>query len=157
VSSEQIVSEEQIDREALVRQVPLFHGLGDEDLRALAAGAWIGTVPAGDEIIEEGRELIEDEEGLFLLVAGTVEVRRGSSDGTDGRLLRTLGPGDYFGEMALIDDKPRSASVFATSEITYLALSRWNFHRAVRAHPDIALRIMSTLAERLREAESEVI
>jgi CRP-like cAMP-binding protein len=157
MSSERIVSEEQIDREELVREVPLFAGLADDDLRALADAAWVGTVPAGDEIIEEGRELIEDEEGLYLLVGGTVEVRRGSSDGTDGRLLRTLGPGDYFGEMALIDDKPRSASVYATSEVQYLALSRWNFHRTVRSHPDIAVRIMSTLAERLREAESEVI
>jgi CRP/FNR family cyclic AMP-dependent transcriptional regulator len=157
VSTDRIVSEEQIDKEALVRQVSLFEGLDEDRVRALAEVAWVGTVPEGDEIITEGEDLLDDEEGLYLLVSGTVEVRRGSTDGTDGRLLRTLGPGDFFGEMALIDAQPRSASVFAMSEVQYLALSRWDFHRRVRSDPDIALRIMGTLAERLRAREAEVI
>jgi CRP/FNR family cyclic AMP-dependent transcriptional regulator len=147
--------EEQIDKEELLRRLPLFSGLSDERLRALAAVAWLGVVPSGAAIIEEGDELLEDEEGLYVLVEGTVEVRRGSTDGTDGRLLRTLGPGDYVGEMSLIDGHPRSASVFATSEVQYLALSRWDFHRVLRRDPDIALRIMATLSARLRSREAE--
>ncbi len=155
MSGEQIVREEQIDRDALVRQVPLFAGLSDERLAALASVAWVSTVPAGAAIIEEGDEVVDDEEGLFLLVSGTVEVRKGATDATGGRLLRTLGPGDFFGEMALIDAHARSASAFATSEVQYLALSRWDFHRRLRSDPDIALRIMATLAQRLRSREEE--
>ena len=155
MSGEQIIREEQIDRSTLVRQVPLFEGLSDERLAALASVAWVTTVPAGAAILEEGDEVVEDEEGLFLLVSGTVEVRRGATDATDGRLLRALGPGDFFGEMALIDAHPRSASVFATSEVQYLAISRWDFHRRLRSDPDIALRIMATLAQRLRSREGE--
>jgi CRP-like cAMP-binding protein len=155
VSGEQITREEQIDRSTLVRQVPLFEGLSDERLAALASVAWVTTVPAGAAILEEGDEVSDDEEGLFLLVSGTVEVRRGAADAIDGRLLRTLGPGDFFGEMALIDAHPRSASVFATSEVQYLAISRWDFHRRLRSDPDIALRIMATLAQRLRSREGE--
>jgi CRP-like cAMP-binding protein len=155
VSGEQIVREEQIDRDALVRQLPLFAGLSDERLAALASVAWLSTVPAGSAIIEEGEEVLDDQEGLFLIVGGTVEVRKGATDVTDGRLLRALGPGDFFGEMALIDAHPRSASVFATSEVQYLAISRWDFHRRVRRDPDIALRIMATLAQRLRSNEEE--
>jgi CRP-like cAMP-binding protein len=155
VNGERIVREEQIDRDALVRRLPLFEGLSDERLAALASVAWLSTVPAGSAIIEEGEDVRDDEEGLFLLVGGTVEVRKGATDATDGRLLRTLGPGDFFGEMALIDAAPRSASVFATSEVQYLAISRWDFHRRVRSDPDIALRIMATLAQRLRSKEEE--
>jgi CRP/FNR family cyclic AMP-dependent transcriptional regulator len=157
VSSEEIVSEGQIDRTALVRRLPLFEGLSEDRLEALASVAWVGTVPAGAAIIEEGDEVLEDEEGLFLLISGSVEVRKSATDADDGRLLRTLGPGDFFGEMALIDAHPRSASVFATSEVQYLAISRWDFHRQLRNDPDIALRIMATLAERLRSREAEVV
>jgi CRP-like cAMP-binding protein len=139
-----------------VRQLPLFAGLSDERLAALASVAWLSTVPAGSAIIEEGEDVLDDKEGLFLLVGGTVEVRKGATDTSDGQLLRTLGPGDFFGEMALIDAQPRSASVFATSEVQYLAISRWDFHRRVRSDPDIALRIMATLAQRIRSKEEEL-
>jgi len=157
VSNEPIVSEHQIDKERLLRHVPLFAGLSADSLRALADVAWAGSVPAGAAIIEEGEELLGDEEGLYLLIDGTVEVRRGSSGGGDGQLLRTLGPGDFFGEMALIDGHPRSASVIATSEVHYLAVSRWDFHRRLRRDPDIALTIMATLSQRLRSRESDMI
>ena len=155
MSETSIRREEQIDKEELLRGLPLFSGLSDARLRALAAVAWLGIVPRGAAIIEEGDELLEDEEGLYVLVEGRVEVRRGSTDGTGGRLLRRLGPGDYVGEMSLIDGHPRSASVFATSEVQYLALSRWDFHRVLRHDPDIALRVMAVLSERLRSREAE--
>jgi CRP-like cAMP-binding protein len=155
VSGERIVSEDQIDREGLVREVPLFAGLDEERMKALASVAWVGTVPAGAAIIEEGDEVLDDEEGVFLIVGGEVDVRKGAEDIAEGRLLRRLGPGDFFGEMALIDAAPRSASVFASTEVQYLAISRWDFHRQLRRDPDIALRIMATLAQRLRSREEE--
>ena len=157
MSGERITIEQQIDREALVRALPLFAGLDEERLRALASVTWVGPVPAGAAVIEEGDEVRDDEEGLYLLIEGTVQVRKGATELGDGRLLRTLGPGDYFGEMALVDAEPRSASVFAETEVQYLAMSRWDFHRRLRTDPDIALRIMATLASRLRAREEDAV
>jgi len=150
VSGEQIVREEQIDREALLRGLPLFDGLSDDRLAALASVAWVSTVPAGAAIIEEGDEVLDDEEGLFLLVAGTVEVRKGATDTSDGRLLRTLGPGEFFGEMALLDGRPRSASVVATDDTQCLVLHRWDFLRELRKNPEIAVGMLSVLSGRIR-------
>lgn len=150
MSEPRIVSEDQIDKVQLLRRVPLFAALDPEPLRALAAASRVGVFPEHDEIIAEGDELLEEEDGLYLIVDGTVEVRRGSTDGTDGRLLATLGPGDFFGEMALLDGHPRSASVFARSETQCLMLSRWDFHRHVRSNPDVALKMLAVLSQRLR-------
>jgi CRP/FNR family cyclic AMP-dependent transcriptional regulator len=143
VSGEQIVREEQIDREALLRGLPLFDGLSDDRLAALASVAWVSTVPAGAAIIEEGDEVLDDEEGLFLLVAGTVEVRKGATDTSDGRLLRTLGPGEFFGEMALLDEERRTATVTAKSPMRVLVMTRQNF----RALDGTAPEIHATVAE----------
>lgn len=151
MSAEQIVSEEQIDKVALLRDVPLFAGLSEERLRALAAVSRIAVFPEDDEIIEQGAELLEEEDGMYLIVSGTVEVRRDSTDGTDGRLITTLGPGEFFGEMALLDGYPRSASVFATSEVQCLMLSRWDLHRQLRGDPDVALKMLAVLSGRLRQ------
>ena len=155
MSTERITREEQIDKQELLHRVPLFAGLSPERLRALAAVSWVGVVPAAAEILTEGEEVLDDEEGLYLLISGDVEVRKGSTDGTDGRLLRRLGPGEFFGEMSLIDGHPRSASVFASSEVQYLALSRWDFHRQLRNDPEIALRVMAVLSGRLRSREDD--
>ncbi|HEX5502211.1 MAG TPA: Crp/Fnr family transcriptional regulator [Thermomicrobiales bacterium] len=150
-----IEHEAQIDKAALLRGVPLFAGLDEERLQALAAVSRVAAFPEGDEIIEEGDELLEEEDGLYLLVSGTVEVRKGSTDGTDGRLLATLGPGDFFGEMAVLDGFPRSASVFATAEALCLVLSRWDLHRQLRGDPAIALRLLAVLSRRLRRASAD--
>jgi CRP/FNR family transcriptional regulator, cyclic AMP receptor protein len=153
--TEPVVREEQIDKPALLRRAGIFAELPDEDVAALAKLARVAMYPAGDEIIEEGAEFDEETDGIFVVVDGAVEVRTGTKDGSEGRLLVKLGPGEFFGEMALIDAHPRSASVFATTEVQYLAISRWDFHRRLRSDPDIALRIMGTLAERLRSRDED--
>jgi CRP-like cAMP-binding protein len=68
--------------------------------------------------------------------------------------LGTVGPGNVLGEMSLLDDLPRSANVTAVSEVTALLLPVWEFRTTLRNHPDIALRLLSTLSRRLRKAES---
>jgi CRP/FNR family transcriptional regulator len=147
-------TESQIDKAALLRGVPLFGDLGDDEVAALAGLSRVCVYPAGSEIIEEGGEVFDEDDGLYLLVGGMVEVRKDSTDGHDGRLLAEFGPGDFFGELALLDEEPRSASVFSTSEVQCLVLSRWDFWRCLRANPSIATRMLVALARRLRRTSN---
>ncbi|MGH2996117.1 MAG: cyclic nucleotide-binding domain-containing protein [Gaiellaceae bacterium] len=154
--SDQITSEGQIDRRATLLRAPLFAGFADEVIARLAKMARIAAYPEGDEIIEQDAEFDEESDGLFFLIDGAVEVRRGSTDGTDGRLLARLGPGDFFGELSLLDGRPRSASVFAVEEAICLVLGRWDFLRELRKDPVIAEKMLVTVAGRLRDVyESE--
>ena len=150
MSGQTLANESQIDRIAMLRKVALFQGLGEARLQALAAVCRIGTFPEGDEIIEQGDELLEEEDGLYILLDGTAEVRRDSTDGTDGRLIATLGPTEFFGEMALLDGHARSASVFAKTEVVCMMLSRWDFQRQLRSDPEIAMRVLAVLSNRIR-------
>ena len=145
-----LANESQIDRIGMLRRVELFEGLSEARLQSLAGVCRISTFPDGDEIIEQGDELLEEEDGLYIVLDGFVEVRRDSTDGTDGRLVATLGPTQFFGEMALLDGHPRSASVFATTEVVCMMLSRWDFQRQLRSDPEIAMRVLAVLSERLR-------
>lgn len=145
-----IANEAQIDKAAMLQRVALFEGLDQARRQELATLCRVGVFPAGDEIIEQGDELAEEEDGLYIILDGTVEVRRDSRDGTDGRLVATLGPNEFFGEMALLDGHARSASVFAVSEVLCIMLSRWDFQRQLRTHPEIAMRVLAVLSERIR-------
>jgi CRP-like cAMP-binding protein len=134
----------------MLRNVELFKDLSDARLQSLASVCRIGTFPEGDEIIEQGDELLEEEDGLYIVLDGSVEVRHDSTDGTNGRLVATLGPTEFFGEMALLDGHPRSASVYAASEVICMMLSRWDFQRQLRSDPEIAMRVLAVLSGRIR-------
>jgi CRP-like cAMP-binding protein len=83
--------------------------------------------------------------GFFVITAGRAKVAR------DGRVIADLGPGDFFGELSVLDGKPRTAQVSAIEETTCLALSTWDFEAVVREQPGVALAILRGLASRLRE------
>jgi len=84
------------------------------------------------------------------VLEGTAEVTKA------GHHLADFAPGDYFGEMALLlDDQPRTASVVATSDIKVLVLTRWDFRALLKTHPDIGVKVMEELANRLRENAAE--
>jgi CRP/FNR family transcriptional regulator, cyclic AMP receptor protein len=148
--SEPVVREDQIDKPALLRRAGIFAELAAEDVEALARLTRVAVYPAGDEIIEEGAEFDEETDGIFVVVDGAVEVRTGTRDGSDGRLLVKLGPGEFFGEMALLDGRPRSASVTATEETQCLVLHRWDFLRELRKNPEIGIAMLSVLSGRIR-------
>ena len=148
--TEPVVREDQIDKPALLRRAGIFAELADDDVEVLAKLARVAVYPAGDEIIEEGAEFDEETDGIFVLVDGAVEVRTGTRDGGEGRLLVKLGPGEFFGEMALLDGRPRSASVTATEETQCLVLHRWDFLRELRKNPEIAVAMLSVLSGRIR-------
>jgi CRP-like cAMP-binding protein len=123
----------------LLKRVPLFAGCSRAELRELALVA--------DELdLREGRTLVrEDQAGreFFVLVDGTVRVSR------KGRKLAVLGPGDWFGEIALLTNTPRTATVTTTSPARVLVLTDRAFRRVVEWMPSIALKVLSTVGQRL--------
>ena len=126
-----------------LKRVPLFAGLSDRDLKRLANTLSERSFPAGHEIAVEGKEGV----GFFVIESGEVSVSRG------GAHVRKLGPGDYFGEMAVIDQGPRSASVTADSDVKCRGMTAWSFRPFVESHGEVAWPLLEALVKRLREAE----
>src|SRR3954447_17314017 len=155
--SEAIVREQQVDKVAALQQVPLFAGLDPVQLEQVAAKSRVCAYPEGAEIIEQGAEILDYDDGLYLLIDGEVEVRRGATDAGAGRLLARFGPGEFFGELALLDEENRSASVFAAAETLCLVLNRWDFQRYLHYEPGLAVKMLGTLATRLRRTSGHVV
>jgi CRP/FNR family transcriptional regulator, cyclic AMP receptor protein len=128
----------------LLRKVPLFSGLDDKELESLADEFNERRFSAGDSIALEG------EGGLMFFVVesgeATVEVH--------GREVGKLGPGSAFGEIALIDRRPRTATVTAQSELTTFGLPVFVFRPFVEARPEVAWKLLEAMADRLAAAES---
>jgi CRP/FNR family cyclic AMP-dependent transcriptional regulator len=128
----------------LVRGVPLFADLDRRELQGLANTMKERTFRSGQTIASEGQTGI----GFFVIAEGTANVSQG------GEARATLGPGDYFGEIALIDDGLRTASVTADSELKAYGLTSWEFRPLVESNASIAWKLLQTMAKRLREAEA---
>ena len=127
-----------------LRAIPLFANVPDKQLKRLAAAMRERTVAAGEELTVEGRSGV----GFFVIESGEASVSRG------GEEIRTLGPGDSFGEMAVIDSGPRSATVRATTDLRCRGLTPWEFRPLVNSNPEIGWALLETLVARLRDAES---
>jgi CRP-like cAMP-binding protein len=126
-----------------LKRVSLFSGVRDKELGRLAKVMRESRFNEGEAITTEGRSGV----GFFLIEDGnaTVSLR--------GEIVRTLGPGDHFGEIALIDEGPRSASVTATTDLRCRGMAAWEFRSFVQEHPEVAWPLLQTLASRLRDAE----
>jgi CRP/FNR family cyclic AMP-dependent transcriptional regulator len=127
----------------LLRGVPLFAGCSQKQLGQIAAIADELQQPEGATLIREGTRGRE----FFVLVEGTVDVRR------NGRRLGTMGSGDFFGEIALVSDAPRSATVTAASSVRLLLITARSFQRLLKDTPTIQAKILAALAERLATHE----
>ena len=125
-------------------RVPLFAGMREKDLRQLAQRLTARRFREGQTITVQGQGGI----GFFVIEEGTAAVE------VEGELVRTLGPGDYFGEVALIDSGPRSATVTATSDLRCRGLTAWEFRPFVHEHPQVAWELLQYLVARLRDAEA---
>jgi CRP/FNR family cyclic AMP-dependent transcriptional regulator len=123
----------------LLRRTALFAQCTKAELIEVALNTDEREAPEGDKLTEEGRRGRE----FFVLVQGAVAVRRG------GRKLADLGPGDWFGEIAILTHKPRTATVTATSPVRLLVISDGAFRRVVESTPRIALNVLRSVAERL--------
>ena len=106
---------------------------------------------AGDAIVTQGEQGL----GLYLIQTGRVEVVR-AHDGGEQRLA-TLGPGEYFGEIALLTDQPRTATVRALEPTTCQVLTAWNFRSEVRQSPELASQLLKVVAERLTHSEQALL
>jgi CRP-like cAMP-binding protein len=127
----------------LLRQVPLFAELDDKHLSRLAEEFSRRQFAAGDTIATEG----EGGRTFFVIETGNANVLVG------GREVGTLGPGDSFGEIALIDRAPRSATITATTDMTAHMLPIWSFRPIVEGSPEMLWTLLEGLAARLRAAE----
>ena len=136
--------------EDTLSQVPLFSQLSRKDLKRLAKGTVTRQFGKGAVIVKEGDQAI----AFYLMRSGRAEVVKGA-EGSSPRVLNTVGPGDFFGEMALLDGYLRSASVRALEDTECLVLSRWDFLAELRSTPSIAVQMLPILSRRLREVESQ--
>ena len=133
-----------LDVLAALRRTDLFASVDDKALKNIVQQARVVNHVEGKEIAAEGG----DGAGFHLIASGTAAVSiRGVAKGE-------LGPGDYFGEIALIDGKTRSATVVATSPLTTVALATWNFRPILEEEPGVAVALLKVLCARLRAAES---
>ena len=127
-----------------LRRVPLFSQVGKKELKRLESRMSARSFPEGHVIAEEGQTGV----GFFLIEDGNATVSIG------GEERRSLGPGDWFGEMALIDEGPRSATVVAATDLRCRGLSAWEFRPFVQEHPEVAWPLLQALVGRLRESEA---
>ena len=138
--------------EDTLAHVDLFAGLEKKDLQLLANACRERNYRAGSKLIKQGDTGV----GLYVITDGSVHITREKDPDKAELDLGTVGPGNVLGEMSLLDDLPRSANVTAVSDVTALLLPVWEFRTTLRNHPDIALRLLSTLSRRLRKAESNI-
>ena len=125
--------------------VPLFHGLSRGDLQQVAQAGDQVRSEAGSELVTEGRVGRE----FFLILDGEATVRRGDTE------VATLGPGRYFGELALLHRGPRSATVTAKTDLELFVLGQREFAGLVDSVPGLAAKLLTGLAQRLREADAK--
>ena len=134
---------ESIDRQ--LGAVPLFRGLSKKQLRRISSLMTRVDRPAGQVLTSEGKSGNE----FFIVLEGEVEVRQGD------RVIATRGPGDYLGEIALLDDRPRTATVVATTPVSVEVLSRREFMSLLAEAPELSEQIMATVAQRLADSEAQ--
>jgi CRP-like cAMP-binding protein len=133
------------ERVSLLREVGLFRDVDDEGLAAVAAKATEIAFEAGRMIVRQG----EVGTGFFVISSGQARVIR------DGKTIAELGPGQFFGELSLLDQEPRIANVVAESNVACLALASWDFEALLASQPGVALAILRGVARRLRAVSEE--
>jgi CRP-like cAMP-binding protein len=128
-------------------QVRLFTSLNKKELGLIARAADVVTVKPGTEIVTQDTPGHE----FYLVMSGQAAVRR------NGRKIATLGPGDYFGELALLDRGPRSATVTAETEVELAVISQREFLGVLSEVPEVSLKLLKSMAARLREADTKAL
>jgi CRP-like cAMP-binding protein len=125
-------------------KVPLFAGLGEDDLESLSRQLHERRFPEGAEVTTEG----STGAGFFVIAEGSANVS------VAGEHRASLGPGDHFGEIALIDDGVRSASIVAATDLLCYGLTPWEFRPFVEEHPRVAWALLEVMARRYRESQA---
>jgi len=128
-----------------LKDAKLLKGIPDSEVRSIEKQVKTITHPAGHEIVVRG----EGGVGFMIITDGTVSVK------TVTGKTRKLGPGDSFGEMALLDHEGRSATITADTDVTLASIPEWNFKPFLKEHPEVAYRLLQTLSRRVRTAEAD--
>jgi CRP/FNR family cyclic AMP-dependent transcriptional regulator len=132
------------DAASLIGTVPFFNGLDEKKRKSIASQGKELSYKAGDSIVDEGTMGV----GFYLILDGKAEVRK------KGKVLASLQKGQFFGEMSLIDEQPRSADVVAVAATKCWALSSWAFSSIVKTNPEIAMMMLKETVKRLRAAQT---
>jgi CRP-like cAMP-binding protein len=127
--------------------VPMFSACSKRELALIARAAKTVSHKAGTVLAREGERGI----GLFLILEGTARVTIG------GKPRATLGPGEFFGEIALLDGGPRTATVTAVTDVRLAGVTEWVFRGLLREHPSIAVKTLESIAGRLRAVSSDAV
>jgi CRP-like cAMP-binding protein len=122
---------------SLLGRVPIFQGLEDRELERIAASMKERTFRSGDNVTTEGSGGV----GFFIISDGEAKVSVG------GEERRRLGPGDYFGEVALLTDSPRTATIVAESDLHCYGMTSWDFKPLVESHNTIAWKLLQAMAK----------
>ena len=135
----------------VLQQVWLFAGLNQDQLDSVSSFSFQKTFSRGELIIEEGRT----GNGLYVVMSGEVEVIKGLGSENE-RVLAKRGQGEVFGEMALLGEWPRTASVRALDQVECLGIDRWVFLTQLESHPQLGVKMLQILAQRLRESDARL-
>jgi CRP/FNR family cyclic AMP-dependent transcriptional regulator len=135
----------------VLKSLPLFATLSQVELRALAPMVTRRSAPRGTAIMREGDTV----GALYIVLSGWLKVMMGEADGKE-TILTTVVPGEFFGEMGLIDDSPRSASVVAIEPCELLSVTKRDFRKCLVENAELAMAVMRMLVRRLREADRRI-
>jgi len=124
----------------MLKKVPLFTGLDDKELAEIAGGMRERRFKAGDTVTQEGAGGV----GFFVVQEGEAEVNVG------GEVKGSVGPGDYFGEIALINESPRTATLTARTDMLCYGMTPWDFRPLVESNSTIAWKLLTAMAEKMR-------
>ena len=139
------------ERTQAIKAVPFFTQMNDSEVDVIRSLAVEKSYPKNAVVLTEG----EMGDSLYMVESGRVKVFIGDEDGRE-IILKILGPGHFFGEMAMIDQQPRSASVTTLDASTFLILSHGAFEQCVERAPRIANMVLRVLAQRVREADRKI-
>ena len=135
----------------VLKSVPLFASFPDEQLRTLVTVVTRRSAPRASVIMAAGDAI----DSLYIVISGRLKVMMGDADGKEV-ILSLIGPGEFFGEMGLIDDAPRSASVVTIEPCELLSVSKRDFKKCLAENFEMATAVMRSLVRRLREADRKI-
>jgi CRP-like cAMP-binding protein len=135
-----------MSHEEFLGRVPIFSHCSAEEIAAIAGVAQESFFQPGQIIVTQGTP----GQAFYMITTGRVEIVR------EGVSLGAFGPGDFFGEMALLDSAPRSATIRALDDVSCLMLSSWDFKALIERHPSIAIKLLEVLSRRLRVADERI-
>jgi CRP-like cAMP-binding protein len=141
-----------MDKLELLRGVELFSDLKEREIKSLAEFCVERLFEKGQTLVKQGDSGL----GLYILGSGKVKIMKKTSTGEELEIA-VLGPGDFFGEMTVLDSSPRSANVIALEDTRCLLLTAWEFKARLEERPEMALKVLPVVVKRFRETNEKLL